>query len=80
MSFCIFCQFNARFSVLDYDVASNVWFALLSDADNAVVAAGFNVVTPADRSCSGGFVVADNFDAVFVRLFNCVVYYQTLVV
>jgi hypothetical protein len=75
-----FCEFDASFSILNNDVASNVGLALFSHANDSVMPATLDLVAPKDGRRPGRLVIADNFDSILVRFLNQVVDDARLVV
>lgn len=72
--FSALSKLNSCLAVLNDNIAANIRFALLTDAHNAVVSAGFDLIAPANGRRTSRFVVADDFDAVFMGFLDYVVH------
>jgi hypothetical protein len=66
-------QFDARTPVLGDHVAANIWLTMHSHAQDAVITALADVITPNERRRVGRFVVSDHFHTFFERLLDGVI-------
>lgn len=66
-------QFDARTPVLGDHIAANIWLTMHAHAQDAVITALADVITPNERRRVGRFVVSNHFHTFFERLLDGVI-------
>ena len=76
----VLCQFDASFSILLDDIASDVWVALATLDYDAIVATSVDCIFPHLRCAELGTICSSDLYAVFVTSFNPILDQMRLVV